>query len=296
MISLSINGVHIEQKLTGFSDGATGVKFLPSLPRNPENAVIRVISEGCPNDEFFQIASIVDILRSINAGIRIHLFLPYAPYARQDRRMDKHDAFSGKIYAGMINSLKLDRVTVLDAHSDVLPALIDNCVNISQDFILSDDKLHTSISGWANALVCPDAGAAKKAYKAAMMLGFDPNATVYMEKVRDTRDGSISSTKIASDPSTVMGAAVVIIDDIVDGGRTFTESAAALYDAGATNVGLFVSHGIFSRGLKNLTDAGIDKIWTTNSINSPFLSTVSRNKIETVDVNKIFQDYYHGNY
>lgn len=244
----------------------------------------------------FQIASIVDILRSVNAGIRIHLFLPYAPYARQDRRMDKYDAFSGKIYAGMINNLKLDRVTVLDAHSDVLPALIDNCVNIPQDFVLSSEKLHTSISGWADALVCPDAGAAKKAYKAALTLGFDPNATIYMEKVRDTRDGSISSTKIASDPSTVMGAAVVIIDDIIDGGRTFTESAAALYDAGATHVGLFTTHGIFSRGVRDLTHAGIDKIWTTNSINSQYLSTASRNKIEIVDVNQIFQDYYHGNY
>lgn len=296
MISLSINGVHIEQKLTGFSDGATGVKLMSALPRNPENAVIRVISEGTPNDDFFQIASIVDILRSVNAGIRIHLFLPYAPYARQDRRMDKYDAFSGKIYAGMINNLKLDRVTVLDAHSDVLPALIDNCVNIPQDFVLRSEKLHTSISGWADALVCPDAGAAKKAYKAALTLGFDPNATIYMEKVRDTRNGSISSTKIASDPNTVMGAAVVIIDDIIDGGRTFTESAAALYDAGATHVGLFTTHGIFSRGVRDLTHAGIDKIWTTNSINSQYLSTASRNKIEIVDVNQIFQDYYHGNY
>lgn len=52
---------------------------------------------------------------------------------------------------------------------------------------------------------------------------------------------------------------------LCDGGRTFTELARALKDRGAGRIGLFVTHGIFSRGLDPLFAEGIDDIFTTDS-------------------------------
>jgi ribose-phosphate pyrophosphokinase len=54
----------------------------------------------------------------------------------------------------------------------------------------------------------------------------------------------------------------LIVDDICDGGATFVALARKLREAGAIEVSLFVTHGIFSKG-KDLE--GIDNIYTTGS-------------------------------
>lgn len=293
MIELTINRVYIPHTKINFSDGAIGVKLTGAIPHSPAEAFITVRSEGLLNDEFFEVASLVDILRSINNRISIGLFIPYTPYARQDRRMDRHDAFSLKQYADNLNSLNLDEVVVLDAHSDVAPAMINNCKNIPQSFILGTEE-GRSMMGWANVIVAPDAGASKKILKAAGVLGIPHDQVVYMEKERDTRTGSILGTKVASDPSILVGNTALIVDDLVDGGRTFIECASALYTAGATHVGLFVTHGIFSYGLQPLIDAGIDRIWTTDSfINSKQGCRAKEfGEVTVLRTNRIFNSYF----
>ena len=295
MIELTINSVLVAHTKTKFSDGAIGVKIVGAVPVKAERAGIIVKSEGELNDEFAEIRGIVNILRWLNSNISITLFLPFAPYARQDRRMDQYDAFSLKDYADQLNLLKLDRVVVLDAHSDVAPALFNNCTDIPQDFIIRAGKDELGLSDFADVLVAPDAGAAKKVLKASNALGLDPNATVYLEKVRDTTTGAITSTKVASDPSNIMGANCLIIDDLCDGGATFIAGAEVLYAAGARSVGLFVTHGIFSRGVESLSEAGIDKIWTTNSFISQFKEgTAFKGIVEAISVNALFNKYFQG--
>ncbi|HCW17254.1 MAG TPA: phosphoribosylpyrophosphate synthetase, partial [Achromobacter sp.] len=45
---------------------------------------------------------------------------------------------------------------------------------------------------------------------------------------------------------------VLVVDDICDGGRTFLELASALRDTTRQPVYLYVTHGIFSKGLGEL--------------------------------------------
>ena len=56
----------------------------------------------------------------------------------------------------------------------------------------------------------------------------------------------------------------MIVDDICDGGRTFTGIAKALKNKNAGNIYLAVSHGIFSDGFEKFIGL-IDGIFTTNS-------------------------------
>lgn len=295
MIELTVNGVSVQHTRTNFSDGAVRVVLEGAVPRRVDYAGITVKSEGRLNDELFEIASLVDILRACNPRAKIHLFIPFTPYARQDRRMVRYDAFSLKIYANFLNSLELDRVVLLDAHSDAAPVAINNCVNIPQDFVVQECRNSLGLADFVDVVVAPDAGAAKKVLKASNSLGLDPNAIVYLEKVRDTRTGAITSTKIASDPSAVMGTNCLIIDDLCDGGATFIAAAEALYKNGARSVGLFVTHGIFSRGVESLIDAGIDKIWTTNSFISNFhQGTAFKSAVKVVSVNSLFNKYFQG--
>ena len=59
----------------------------------------------------------------------INLFLPYFPGARQDRVMVAGESLTVKVYANLINDLKLNKVTIFDPHSDVTPALLEKVGN-----------------------------------------------------------------------------------------------------------------------------------------------------------------------
>ena len=65
-----------------------------------------------------------------NHGIRSRLEILYFPYSRMDR-MNNDYAFSLKYVAEFINSLNFYKVTIMEAHSDVTPALLNNVTNFS---------------------------------------------------------------------------------------------------------------------------------------------------------------------
>lgn len=269
IIKLTINGYDIKFDTLKFSDSAISVKVTGTLPTHPVNATISVIEAENLQDELFTISSLVSVLRDINSGIRIDLFMPYTPYARQDRRMDRHDAFSMKVYASMINSLNLNRVIVMDSHSDVAPALIDRCINIPQDFILKVLNRLDATFGYQCVLVSPDIGASKKIYKASEALAVE--GVSYLNKVRDTRTGQISGVELfGGSGSGLENKKLLIVDDLCDGGGTFIQAANELMKYNPSSIELYVTHGIFSKGLDPIFNSGIDKIWTTDSFKNQY--------------------------
>ena len=55
------------------------------------------------------------------------LYMPYLPHARMDRIKNPNtEVFTLKYFCETINDLKFDRVVILDAHSNVGPALLNN--------------------------------------------------------------------------------------------------------------------------------------------------------------------------
>ena len=207
------------------------------------------------SDEFMAMMMAVDAIRRRNLGIKIHLFLPYMPYARQDRVCNDGEALSVKVVADMINSLNLDKVTILDPHSDVTPALVNNCVVVDQLELLKKLRLP-----WEEiTLVAPDAGAVKKVEKLHAALG--TKRLVTATKHRDTQTGYITETTLDAN---VHGERLLVIDDIFDGGRTFIELGKVLAGKGVASAELFVTHGIFSQGYNAITEY-FSHVYTTNS-------------------------------
>lgn len=192
--------------------------------------------------------------------------LPYIPYARQDRVCAPGDSFSLKLFANLINAQGYDKVYVTDAHSTVATALLENVVERPQSSFAVGLASRLGILGLANYkyIVAPDAGASKKAVDFAKTYNLMTHVDVVQAlKVRDPATGAITKTTVLKDD--FVEDDVLIVDDICDGGRTFTELARALKDRGAGRIGLFVTHGIFSRGLDPLFAEGIDDIFTTDS-------------------------------
>lgn len=205
-------------------------------------------SEG----EFLQLAQLVFLLRK-NESRKINLEIKYLPYGRQDKEVSNDATFALRPFAALLNYLKFDLVTIHDPHSNEALHLIYNSLAIYPKDVLREVILNTTTT-----LACyPDKGAVYK-YKDIYKQEIG-DAFIYGEKVRDQLTGNITHYEVIGD---CKGKSVLIVDDICDGGMTFKILARDLLAKGATEVNLFVTHGIFSRGLKTLKDSGINRIFT----------------------------------
>jgi ribose-phosphate pyrophosphokinase len=197
----------------------------------------------------------IDALKRMGVKV-IDLFMPYFPAARQDRVMIPGEPLSVKVYADIINGLGLNKVMVFDAHSEVTPALVNNCEVIPNYVFI--EKVLKEIGNEAK-LISPDGGALKKIYKVSEFLG--GVEVVECSKSRDVKTGKLSGFKVYADDLEDMDC--LIVDDICDGGGTFIGLAEELKKKNAGKLYLAVSHGIFNKGFDSLTV--FDKIFTTNS-------------------------------
>lgn len=237
-----------------FSGGEPHIKIQPDLD-SQQPVMITTRLRNFEALGFLILA--VDALRRMSVR-SISAFIPYFPAARQDRVMVPGEPLSVKVYATMINALRLDKVIVYDPHSEVTPALLNNVeVCYNYDFIkavLQDWKPENLV------LISPDGGALKKIYKLSEALGGIP--VVECSKVRDAATGKLRSFAVYADR--LDGKQGLIVDDICDGGGTFTGLAQSLREKGIEHLSLAVSHGIFSKGTAILKPC-FSKIYTTNS-------------------------------
>lgn len=213
------------------------------------------------SEDLMKILFAVDALR-LEGIKRFDLIIPYIPYGRQDRKCDTGESFSLKVLANIINSVGFESVIVLDSHSDVAPALINNCENFNNHkYVLLAAMDITSKTMIKPYLVSPDTGANKKINKVFDNVRYFSDV-VKCDKTRDLTNGNITGVEVFKDD--LKGTDCLIVDDICDGGRTFIEIAKELQKNNAGGLYLFVTHGIFSNGFEELSKY-FDKIYCTNS-------------------------------
>ena len=217
------------------------------------------------NDEMFYLMLIKKHLERHLTNVDYYLFMPYIPNARMDRVKNDDEVFTLKYFCDFINSLNFLRVYVLDAHSDVSTALLNNCKNDNpRDYIkdairqISDDIV----------LYFPDAGAAKR-YSDL----FPEIIYCYGEKKRDWKSGKILGLDIRSNGIDLNGKTVLMIDDIIAYGGSLFYSANALKEAGVGKIYAYATHtenSILDREkgtlIKSLENNTVERLFTTNSL------------------------------
>jgi ribose-phosphate pyrophosphokinase len=248
-------GGEVQAKIRGWEDSA----FAELADDFPEH--YQVCAKLHNAEDIMELMQVSHRLKEEWPNAVSELYIYYAPYAQQDRICEADETLACKVFAQMINSLDYSVVFTADCHSDVLPALIDRCSNIPRHMILQDSELATTLRNTECTLVSPDAGALKTTYKLAKEFGV--SEVIRADKIRCTATGAILETVVYCEE--LNGAHCVITDDLCIGGRTFIELAKALKNKGAGMITLYVTHGIFSNGLKELLDAGITRIYTTDS-------------------------------
>lgn len=235
-----LNGIEINPTI--FPDKTSQVW---KLPNEAFGASPDIITWSFENEaELFHVCQLADLVK--NASLE----MPYLPYGRQDKAVNNEETFALRTFARIINSCGFRDVRFLDGHSAEASKLIRNsCDEFPSEAI---EAAQRAVPGCL--LAYPDKGAFDR-YSPAY-----GNEAVLGDKVRDQSTGYISHFEISqADPRE---RDVLIIDDICDGGMTFKILAKSLLDAGAESVHLYVTHGIFSKGLDTLRESGISRIFT----------------------------------
>jgi ribose-phosphate pyrophosphokinase len=262
--------LQLEHELFTFPGGETSIKLAP-IQGKCDVLIVQRIRDA---NDLMAVLLANDALRQgkfreyVN---EIRLFIPYLPYARQDRVCDNGEAASLEVFCKQINDCDFKEVTVFDCHSDVGPALLNNCTNMNNHgFVYNavQDLLTTFEPGQDKYIdiVAPDAGAVKKIHGVTQMLGEAfPDVEfrlITCAKVRDLKTGEILETVVNN--TQYVHRHALIIDDICDGGRTMIEVSNVLRAKGADNVSMAVSHGIFSKGFV-VFGGRFHRIYTTPS-------------------------------
>jgi ribose-phosphate pyrophosphokinase len=253
----------IKHETFKFSGGEQHIKILINNeaidPLSGETVII--IADTSSSDGIMQILLAHDAIKRLGAR-KIRLLISYIPYARQDKVMVTGEPLSIKVFTELINNCKFDEVLLFDPHSDVAPALLNNCnITSNHKFILDCARVIHDKGYDRPLLVSPDSGAYKKIFKLAEATEYK-GEIVLCNKARDLNNGKILSYTVDKDD--LKRQDCLIVDDICDGGGTFLLMAEELRKKNCGKIYLAVTHGIFSKGTDIITDK-FDLVFTTDS-------------------------------
>ena len=191
--------------------------------------------------------------------IYVNWYIPYKPFARQDRTTALNHANESELLETILGGLD-DRFIFLDTHSDKhsFGKQIDQFAPI-KFYSPFGKQTFGSFGEWRPGfhLIVPDFGAQKKVPN-----NFEGRAT-YCDKSRDPTTGKLSGFVV---PEVKTKLPMVLVDDICDGGGTFIGIAEHLQKYRKKNkLILYVTHGLFTKGIVDLVQF-FDQIVTTNSV------------------------------
>lgn len=249
-IQINCDGVQIPVEQIKFSDG--GSNFRVNFPDGfvPKEYINITLLPDTPVDAaLYEVRAAYDacLRRVMSAGVRWGLVLPYLPHARADRQFEKCNPIPLEVFCdGLLDwngQYMFDTTYLTDPHSSVAIELLkhgkDTVVVKSQFDCFKETNVPVDE---VTLLIGPDEGSREK------LKDFTGYTVNYASKVRDVQTGRVVSTGI--DCGDLTGIRCVIVDDIADGGGTFIPLANALRAKGCTEVELYVTHGIFAKGLE----------------------------------------------
>lgn len=252
-------GENLQYKLIKYPAGEYQIRFEEEHAKMIlEAEEIRVHSQG----DIMQTALLMDAIHHTKGMLPtpVILIFPYLPYARADRRFTSFDCAGLNTFGMHVDCMGADNVVTVDVHSSVARGAIGNFVNIKVDPLIEEIYYGTEFAGTGKkdlSLLFPDKGAATR-YKTPFVA-----PVLYCEKQRDPKSGALSGFDVPQ----ISTDKVLIVDDICDGGGTFIGIAQKIREEqkSVKELYLYVTHGIFSKGLPPLLSY-FKRVFCTNTL------------------------------
>lgn len=192
--------------------------------------------------------------------VNTKLLVNYMPYSRMDRKIEG-DLFTLQYICQFINSLKFNKVFVVEPHSQKTIELLENSVAIYPALDWLPQVMEELNFTKSDRIVFPDKGAAAR-YRDS---GYE-NVCIF-EKTRNAATGRIENM-VLKEGNIPQGAKCIIVDDLCSAGGTFLWAGNILKEMGSSDITLMVTHcetGIFS-GKLLVKESPINRIFTSTSM------------------------------
>lgn len=206
------------------------------------------------NDQFFRVLQLVRRVAACNPR-SIRLFVSYLPYAR-----DEHERHSLSLLGLCLKALGVAELHAIQLHDpNVIQTfqvpLIDHTLEIFWSLMIKE-KVLSLYPNESWCIISPDQGGADRVQRIASLCGL---SFAVIRKIR--KDGEPVACEILG---SVEGMNGIVVDDILDTGRTAQNAAALLQAHGAKRLFSCFSHALCSSGWdERIKD--FEKVFVTNT-------------------------------
>ncbi|MCI5826250.1 MAG: ribose-phosphate diphosphokinase [Arcanobacterium sp.] len=273
-----------------FANSEIYVRYEESI-RGSDVFVIQSVTEPV-NKWIMEALIMVDAAKRASAK-RITAVLPTYPYARQDKKHKGREPISARLMADLFYTAGADRIMSVDLHASQTQGFFDGPVDHLWAMPTLVEYVRERIDPLESVLVSPDAGRIKVAEQWAMRLGGIPLAFVH--KTRDiTRPNQATANRVVGE---VFGRTAVIVDDLIDTGGTIAGAVRVVLEAGAKDVIIAATHGVFSDPAPRLlAESGVREVVVTNTLpiqpekRFPQLTVLSIAPVIAKAIEEVFND------
>jgi ribose-phosphate pyrophosphokinase len=261
-IAAELGTTLVETEARTFANGELYIRYGESV-RGSDVFVIQ--SHTAPINEWLMEQLImVDALKRASAK-RITVVAPFYPYARQDKKGRGREPISARLVADLFKAAGADRIMSVDLHAAQIQGFFDGPVDHLFAMPVLLEHMRAALDPATLTVVSPDMGRVRVADIWSDKLGA-PLAIIH--KRRDPRvPNQVSVHEIVGD---VNGRVCLLVDDLIDTGRTIVAAAEALKANGATGVVVAATHAVFSDpATEILQSAFIDQVVVTDTLPLP---------------------------
>lgn len=240
-----------------FSDGEIMINIEETV-RGDDIYIIQSTSFPV-NDNLWELLIMIDACKRASANT-VNIVVPYFGYSRQYRIAASREPITAKLVANMLVKAGVDRVLTLDLHAVQVQGFFDIPVdNLFTVPLFAEHYNQLGLSGEDVVVVSPKNSGIKRARSLAEYLDSPIAIIDYAQDDSEREEGYIIGE--------VEGKKAIIIDDILNTGKTFAEAAKILERGGATEIYAVASHGLFAGGAADILEsAPIREIIVTDSV------------------------------
>ncbi|QPZ39486.1 ribose-phosphate diphosphokinase [Paramicrobacterium chengjingii] len=219
----------------------------------------------------------VDALKRASAK-RITVVAPFYPYARQDKKGRGREPISARLVADLFKTAGADRIMSVDLHAAQIQGFFDGPVDHLFAMPVLLEYFKERLDSENLTVVSPDMGRVRVADNWSDKLGA-PLAIIH--KRRDPLvPNQVSVHEIVGE---VKGRVCLLVDDLIDTGRTIVKAAEALKENGATGVVVASTHAVFSNPAAEILQSSvIDKVVVTDTL--PLTAEQQFEKLEVLSI------------
>ncbi|MFC5500900.1 ribose-phosphate diphosphokinase [Lysinimonas soli] len=245
-----------------FANGEIYARYSESI----RGSDVFVIQSHCPplNEWLMEQLIMVDAAKRASAK-RITVVAPFYPYARQDKKGRGREPISARLIADLFTAAGADRIISVDLHAAQIMGFFDGPFDQLFAMPVLMEHFQAQLDPSTLTVVSPDMGRVKVADVWSDKLGA-PLAIIH--KRRDPKvPNQVSVHEIVGQ---VEGRVCLIVDDLIDTGRTIVKAAEALKAHGATGVVVAATHAVFSDpAVELLQSEFIDSVVVTDTLPVP---------------------------